>query len=337
MTLLMSSQTGSGTVRHVEQAATALPEEASEVRSEHWFQRLAKAGLATRAVIYVLLAYIAADLALRHNSSAEANGSGALSEIGRQPAGRALLGLLAIGLVGYATWRVAQALSRDKDAGTPQPPQNDGPERQPVKRDQPAKTGQSAKNGQSAKKCQSAKKGMSLLERLGWMCTAILYFALCGQAVSLAVSSNASNSGGGGPSSHPQPFVATALRWPAGPLWVGLAGAGIAIGGAVLVVWGCLHDYGEVLETQRMGQRAYWAARVTGAAGEATRGLLIMLFSAYLLAAAVDDSPSQAKDPNGALLSFNRLPAGHASLLAAVVGLLSFAAYSVFESIYRRV
>jgi Domain of Unknown Function (DUF1206) len=331
MTLLMSSQTGSGAVRQVEQAATALPEEASEVRSEHWFQRFAKAGLATRAVIYVLLAYIAADLALRHNSSAEANGSGALSEIGRQPAGRALLGLLAIGLVGYATWRVAQALSRDKDAGAPQAQQKDRPERQPVQRDQPAKSGRSAKNG------QSAKKGMSLLERLGWMCTAILYFALCAQAVSLAVSSNASNSGGGGPSSHPQPFVATALRWPAGPLWVGLAGAGIAIGGAVLVVWGCLHDYGEVLETQRMGQAAYWAARVTGAAGEAKRGLLIMLFSAYLLAAAVDDSPSQAKDPNGALLSFNRLPAGHASLLAAVVGLLCFAAYSVFESIYRRV
>ncbi len=305
MTLRMPVRRNIGVAREAEEVATAVPSEASHVRAEPWFRRFARLGLSTRAVIYVLLAYIAADLSLTHASAAEASGSGALSEVGRQPAGRVMLGLLTVGLAGYAFWRVAHALSRDEQA-------DQQGERQP------------------------ARRTINTFERAGWLCTAVVYFVLCGQAAVLALSASSAGSGGG-PSSRPQPFVASVLRWPAGPLWVGLAGAGIAIGGAALVVWGAVHDYSEVLETDRMSRRAYRVAQLSGIVGEAARGLLILLVSVYLLAAAVTDNPARAKSPNGALLSFDRLPAGQPLLLVIVIGLLGFAVYSLFEALYRKV
>ena len=284
------------------EAATSVPTEASRARAKPWFQRLARLGLATRAVIYALLAYIAAEIALTHSSPAQASGSGALTEVRKQSAGRTLLGLLAIGLVGYAFWRVAQALSRAN--------QDDGDGRE--------------------------SSAVGVFKRAGFVASAVVYFFLCGQAASLAVSSTGASSSGG-PSSHPQPFVATMLRWPGGPVWVGLVGSGIAVAGAALVVWGCLHDYSEVLETDRMGPLRFRAAQVTGVVGDAVRGLLIVLVAVYLLSAAVADNPSRAKSLNGALLSFDRLTAGPPLLLMAVAGLASFAVYSLFEAVYRRV
>jgi hypothetical protein len=64
---------------------------------------------------------------------------------------------------------------------------------------------------------------------------------------------------------------------------------------------------------------------------------LIVLVSVYLIAAAAADNPARAKGPNGALLSFDRLPAGQALLLIAVAGLVCFAVYSFFEAAYRPV
>jgi hypothetical protein len=284
------------------EAATSVPTEAARTRAKPWFQHLARLGLATRAMIYALLAYIAAEIALTHSAPAPASGSGALTEVRKQSAGRVLLGLLAVGLVAYALWRVAQTLSRaNQDNGD----------------------GQESSAGGAFK-------------RAGFLASAVVYFFLCGQAASLALSATGAGSSGG-PSSHPQPLVATVLRWPGGPVWVGLVGSGIAVAGAALVVWGCLHDYSEVLETDRMGPSGFRAALVTGVVGEAARGLLIVLVAVYLLSAAIANNPSRAKSLNGALLSFDRLTAGPPLLLMAVAGLASFAVYSVFEAVYRRV
>ena len=86
-----------------------------------------------------------------------------------------------------------------------------------------------------------------------------------------------------------------------------------------------------------MSRCAFRGAQASGIAGEAARGLLLVLVSVYLLAAAVPDNPAKAKGTNGAILSVDRLPAGQALLLVTVAGLLCFAAYSVFEAFYREV
>ena len=78
-------------------------------------------------------------------------------------------------------------------------------------------------------------------------------------------------------------------------------------------------------------------AQISGMAGEAARGLIIVLVAVYLLAAAVADNPDRAKSTNGALLSVDRVPAGQGLLVAAVIGLVCFAVYSLFEAFYRDV
>jgi hypothetical protein len=73
------------------------------------FAGLARAGYAARGVIYALIGLLAFRLA-RGVGDARPNQQGAMNKIAHEPFGHALLLLTAIGLGGYALWRLAQAL-----------------------------------------------------------------------------------------------------------------------------------------------------------------------------------------------------------------------------------
>jgi len=94
------------------QRATAdVERRADDVEGRPWFKVLARAGLGARSVIYLLIAYLTADIALHGASPAPADSNGALNEVGREPAGPAILFLVAIGLMGYALWRLVSAVA----------------------------------------------------------------------------------------------------------------------------------------------------------------------------------------------------------------------------------
>ena len=90
---------------------------AVRVADRRWFKALARAGIAARGVIYLLLGYLAGDIAVRGRSSAPASSQGALEEVARQPAGSALLVVLAVGLGGYGLWRLSVAVLGDPANG----------------------------------------------------------------------------------------------------------------------------------------------------------------------------------------------------------------------------
>ena len=69
---------------------------------------LARAGLVARGVIYAIIGVLALKLALGDGGKAT-NQQGALKTIADQPFGKALLVLVAIGLAGYALWRLVRA------------------------------------------------------------------------------------------------------------------------------------------------------------------------------------------------------------------------------------
>lgn len=72
-----------------------------------WLTRGARLGYAARGVVYVTLGIIALQAALGRG---QAEGrSGALAELATQPAGKLLLVLIAVGLLGYAAWRLIEA------------------------------------------------------------------------------------------------------------------------------------------------------------------------------------------------------------------------------------
>ena len=72
------------------------------------FEWLARAGLAARGAVYGVVAVLAIKLALGEGGKAT-NQQGALKTVAAQPFGKVLLILLAIGLFGYALWRLTRA------------------------------------------------------------------------------------------------------------------------------------------------------------------------------------------------------------------------------------
>jgi hypothetical protein len=70
---------------------------------------LARAGLAARGVLYILIGWVAILVALGH-SSQQANQQGALQLLAGKPYGLVSLWLLAIGFAGYALWRLSEAI-----------------------------------------------------------------------------------------------------------------------------------------------------------------------------------------------------------------------------------
>jgi hypothetical protein len=72
------------------------------------FEWLARAGLAARGVVYAVIGVLAVKLALGDGGKTT-NQRGALKTIADQPFGTALLILVAIGLAGYALWRLVRA------------------------------------------------------------------------------------------------------------------------------------------------------------------------------------------------------------------------------------
>ncbi len=89
-------------------------------RAEHdpitW---LARAGLIARGVVYVVIGVLAIELAAGAGGAAT-NQQGALQTIAAQPLGKILLAAVAVGLAGYAAWRLIRALigrgTQEKDS-----------------------------------------------------------------------------------------------------------------------------------------------------------------------------------------------------------------------------
>jgi len=69
---------------------------------------LARFGLAVRGFIYLVIGWLALQIALGHHSQ-EANQSGALATIARHSFGKALVWVLGAGFAAYALWRLSEA------------------------------------------------------------------------------------------------------------------------------------------------------------------------------------------------------------------------------------
>lgn len=70
--------------------------------------RLARLGLAARAFVYLVIGWLALQIALGHRTQ-QANQRGALADIAQHSLGVVLLWILAIGFAAYAVWRLSAA------------------------------------------------------------------------------------------------------------------------------------------------------------------------------------------------------------------------------------
>jgi hypothetical protein len=100
-----------------------LPEEArlhaeDAARSaQPWMERLARWGYATEGAVYALIGLLAAGAAI--GTGGRATGQrGAFEVVAGSPFGGVLLGLIAVGFLGYALWRSVQAVMDPDGEGT---------------------------------------------------------------------------------------------------------------------------------------------------------------------------------------------------------------------------
>jgi hypothetical protein len=145
---------------------------------------------------------------------------------------------------------------------------------------------------------------------------------------------------GGGPESgdqHAKDLTATALGLPAGQLLVGAAGLGVLGLGLYWLHKGLTRGFRKDLHTGRMSPRTRSVVTALGVVGFTTRAVIAGLAAVFLVRAAIEYEPEQAKGLDATLRSFADTAAGPWLLTAVALGLLVFAAYCMCEARWRRV
>jgi hypothetical protein len=106
-----SSPTGS--VLHLGETASpkAIVDEVHDVVDEQpWVRTVTRLGWAAKGAVYLLMGLTAFTVARRRPTDDDASPEGALGQVMENPAGRVLLGALAVGLVLYVGWRLLSAV-----------------------------------------------------------------------------------------------------------------------------------------------------------------------------------------------------------------------------------
>lgn len=252
---------------------------------------LARAGLAARGVLYLVIGWIAIQVAFGQ-SSHQADQTGAIHLLGRNPAGEVALWLLVVGFAGMCLWRLTEAIF-----GAAEP------------------------DGDKAT-IRLAALGRTLV--YGFITFGVLKYAL----------------GVGGPKSSDQQSVdltATAMSHPGGRVAVIIVGVAVAIGGLALAYEGARKRFLKKLNTGEMGPRTLKVVTWLGRVGGIARGAVFVTAGVFLVIAAADAKPQQAKGVDSALRALARTPLGPWLLLVVAIGLVMFGAFSCCEARWRRV
>lgn len=83
-----------------------------------WIEVLARVGFAAKGVLYMTVGGLAAAAALGMGGKANPDSRLALDKLFEAPFGRFLVGIIALGLVGYGVWRIIEGLADPQGRGT---------------------------------------------------------------------------------------------------------------------------------------------------------------------------------------------------------------------------
>jgi hypothetical protein len=251
---------------------------------------LARAGLAARGVMYVIIGWIAVQIAFGH-SRQQADRTGALHSISSTPVGGVLLWLLVIGFFGMALWRLSEALY-----GAP---------------------------GTSGRKAS---------QRLAALARAIVY-GVIGYGILKYVL------GAGGPQSSDTESVdltATLLRHPGGQALVVVIGLAFIGGGACLAYQAWRKEFRRDFELGPVRPRTRRVVEWLGEFGGIARGAVFVTAGVFLVVAAVDAEPQQAKGLDSSLRTLAAAPLGPWLLVLVAIGLIMFGLFSCCEARWIR-
>ncbi|KGM13480.1 DUF1206 domain-containing protein [Cellulomonas bogoriensis] len=148
----------------------------------------------------------------------------------------------------------------------------------------------------------------------------------------LAVTVLAGASPEGGEAEQASSVTGPFMEHLAGQVLVAAAGVGVAAVGIQQLRKGALDRFCEDLD--RHPPR--WVVHC-GRVGYTTRGFTLVLVGAFLVVAAVNADPEEARGLDGALQGLLDLPFGSFALSAAAVGFMVFGVYSLARARYARI
>jgi hypothetical protein len=252
---------------------------------------LAKGGLASRGLMYILIGIIAVQIGLG-SSHQQADRDGAVRLVAQTPFGAVVLWLLVIGFAGMTLWRLSEGI-----------------------------WGASGSDGRKVSK------------RVANLARAVFYAVVTYGILKFAL-------GIGAPSSsdkQSQDLTADALKITGGQVIVAIAGVIVILAGIYL---GYRAFEKKFLKHMRMGSASPTTRTVVtrlGQIGGVARGVVFATVGVFLVIAAKDANPGQAKGIDSALRALARTPAGPWVLIVVALGLVTFGVYSWCEARWRDV
>ena len=176
-------------------------------------------------------------------------------------------------------------------------------------------------------------KAKDWARRLGSAISGIIYASLAFSAIRLAMGSSANSS-----SSHStQDWTARLMSQPFGQWLVALVGAFIIGLGFYQFYKAYKAKFRKRLKLQEMSPtEETWAMRL-GRFGEAARGVVFVIIGFFLLEAARQSDPNQARGLDGALQSLAQQPYGPWLLGIVALGLVAYGIHMGVQARYRRI
>ena len=254
-----------------------------------WVELMARFGYAAKGVVYIVVGGLAVQAAVG-GGGGTTGGEGALRTIAGQPFGQLLLWVMALGLAGYALWRLVQAALDVEGHGT-------------------------------------GAKGVVI--RGGFLASGAVHGLLAVYAFGLATG----NGGGGGGGT--ESATAKVLAHPFGAWVVGLAGVAVIGYGVVAAHQAWTRKYREGVAFGNLDHRVQrWIDRA-GRLGLAARAVVFTLIGVFLIKAAVQSNPSQARGLDGALETLAAQPHGPWLLGVVALGLVCYGVWCLVKGRYR--
>jgi hypothetical protein len=172
--------------------------------------------------------------------------------------------------------------------------------------------------------------GLRPFDRLANASGGLAYLVFFAVAVRVLVGSNSSGS------NDPRDTAAGVLGWPGGPALVAFAGIALLLVSLYQMRDGLRLRFVRHNKTEGMGVDEREVFLLLGRIGLVARALVFALIGYFLLRTAIDYDPANAVGVDGALDRVYTEPYGRWLMGVVAVGLLIFAAFSVFEGRHRR-
>jgi hypothetical protein len=261
-------------------------------KASPWLVGLGRLGHAAKGVVYLLVGVLAVQVALGRGGETTDN-KGALTRIAEAPFGKFLLIAMAIGIAGYALWRMLQALLDTDGEG-------------------------------------SDAEGIA--KRAGYAGSAVIYTGLALSAVQLLRMGNAGESG----TQSAQSWTAQLMEKPFGQWLVAIAGLLVIGIGGYQIYKGYKATFREDLELGAIGAtEENWVTRL-GRIGHIARGIVFGVIGIFLIVAALQANPGEARGIDGALATLAQQSFGPWLLGAVAIGFVAYGLYMFAEARYRR-